>query len=128
MLQPSEFGIFLKKKRTEANILQNELAEVIGKSGQYISNIEKGKNNSPPKESDIEALITKLDLSPEDAKEFRAKAAADRNRLPQAQMQYVLSHPSLLKLICIAEERGIDDIHWKTVLDEHIGGRNDDAE
>lgn len=128
MLQPSAFGVFLKDKRKEAHLLQDELAKAIGKTGQYISNIEKGKNNSPPKEADIEALISKLGLSASDAKEFRAKAAADRNQLPQAQMQYILSHPSLFKLICLAEEQGIDDGHWETILIDYTGGNNNDSE
>ena len=55
--------------------LTEELAAAIGKTGQYISNIEKGKNNAPPKDTDIDALIQKLELDSEDAKEFRVKAA-----------------------------------------------------
>lgn len=55
MVQASEFGVFLKQKRQEAQLTQDELASAIGKTGQYISNIEKGKNNSPPKK-----LISKL--------------------------------------------------------------------
>lgn len=116
MLQPSEFGIFLKSKRKEAQLLQDELAKAIGKTGQYISNIEKGKNNSPPKESDIEALIQKLELSPEDAQEFRLKAAADRQQLPKSQMQYITSHPSLLRLLCYAEQNNIEDNTWETLF------------
>ena len=126
MIQPSAFGLLLKEKRKAANLLQDELATVIGKTGQYISNIEKGKNNSPPKEADIEALITKLNLSPDDAKEFRTKAAADRNQLPQTQMRYILSHPSLLRLIDVAEELNIDDAHWEQLLNNCAGGTRHD--
>lgn len=63
MIEPSEFGLFLKEKRKVAHLTQDDLAAVINKSGQYISNIEKGKNNAPPDPSDIEALIQKLGLS-----------------------------------------------------------------
>ena len=62
MTEPSDFGVLLKKKRKAANLTQNDLAVVINKSGQYISNIEKGKNNAPPNHFDLEALITKLGL------------------------------------------------------------------
>lgn len=116
MVAATEFGILLKQKRQEANLRQEELAVVIGKTSQYISNIEKGKNNAPPKETDIDALIQKLDLDPEDAREFKVKAAADRQQLPKPQMHYILSHPSLLRLLYYAEEHGIDDRTWQTLL------------
>lgn len=61
MIEPSDFGKFLKEKRKSAHLTQDDLAAVINKSGQYISNIEKGKNNAPPRSSDIEALIEKLE-------------------------------------------------------------------
>lgn len=128
MLTPSAFGLFLKEKRLAAQLLQNELAAAIGKTGQYISNIEKGKNSAPPKEEDIEALIDKLALSPDDATEFRAKAAADRNQLPKTQMQYILSHPSLLRLIGLGEERNIDDALWEQMLMKCAGGTTNDIE
>lgn len=116
MLQPSAFGVFLKDKRKEAHLLQDELAKAIGKTGQYISNIEKGKNNSPPKEADIETLIQKLGLSTDDAQEFRIKAAADRQQLPKSLMQYIASHPSLLRLLYYAEEHNVDDKTWETLF------------
>ena len=122
MVIASEFGIFLKQKRQEANLNQEELAAAIGKTSQYISNIEKGKNNSPAKEADIEALILKLELQAEDAREFRAKAAADRQQLPKPQMRYILSHPALLRLLCYAEEHSIDDDHWDRLLSSLSGG------
>ena len=116
MTQPSDFGIFLKEKRQEARLNQEDLAAAIGKTGQYISNIEKGKNNAPPKGTDIDALIQKLELDSEDAKEFRVKAAADRQQLPKPQMQYILSHPSLLRLLFYAEEHETDDSTWEAFL------------
>lgn len=81
MIEPSDFGLFLKEKRKAAHLTQGDLAAVINKSGQYISNIEKGKNNAPPDPSDIEALIQKLGLSDKEASLFKEKASADRGRL-----------------------------------------------
>ena len=57
LTEPSDFGVFLKKKRKAANLTQNDLAVVINKSGQYISNIEKGKNNAPPNLSDLDLPV-----------------------------------------------------------------------
>ena len=92
MIEPSDFGLFLKEKRKNAQLTQDELASAINKSGQYISNIEKGKNNAPPNPSDIEALIRRLGLPNDEANLFKEKASADRGRLPIEQMDYLMKH------------------------------------
>lgn len=92
LIEPSDFGLFLKEKRKNAQLTQDELASAINKSGQYISNIEKGKNNAPPNPSDIEALIRRLGLSNDEANLFKEKASADRGRLPIEQMDYLMKH------------------------------------
>ena len=40
--------MFLKAQRKAAGLTQDDVAAAINKTGQYISNIEKGKNNAPP--------------------------------------------------------------------------------
>ncbi len=123
MIEPSDFGIFLKDKRKAAHLTQDDLATVINKSGQYISNIEKGKNNAPPNMSDIEALIKKLGLSDEDSKLFKEKAAADRRRLPDEQMEYLTSHRKLLDIINYGLENNINDNQWAYYLAVISGGK-----
>lgn len=98
MTEPSDFGVFLKEKRKAAHLTQGDLASAINKSGQYISNIEKGKNNAPPNPSDIEALIKRLGLSNDEANLLKEKASADRGRLPNEQMDYLM-HYSTKSLI-----------------------------
>ena len=101
MIEPSDFGLFLKEKRKNAQLTQDEMASAINKSGQYISNIEKGKNNAPPNPSDIEALIRRLGLSNDEANLFKEKASADRGRLPIEQMDYLMKHRILLIYLAV---------------------------
>lgn len=123
MIEPSDFGLFLKEKRKSAHLTQGDLAAVINKSGQYISNIEKGKNNAPPNPPDIESLIKKLGLNDEEAKLFKEKAAADRCRLPNEQMDYLLKHRKLIDLINYGLENNINDNRWAEMLTEISGGK-----
>ena len=123
MIEPSEFGLFLKEKRKVAHLTQDDLAAVINKSGQYISNIEKGKNNAPPNPSDIEALIQKLGLSDREASLFKEKASADRGRLPSEQMDYLMNHRKLLDLINYGMENNINDKCWEEILIAISGGK-----
>ena len=123
MIEPSEFGLFLKENRKAAHLTQDDLAAVINKSGQYISNIEKGKNNAPPDPSDIEALIQKLGLSDREASIFKEKASADRGRLPNEQMDYLMKHRKLLDLINYGLENNVNDKRWTEMLTAISGGK-----
>lgn len=128
MIEPSEFGLFLKEKRIAAHLTQDDLAAVINKSGQYISNIEKGKNNAPPDPSDIEVLIQKLGLCDQDASLFKEKASADRGRLPNEQMEYLMKHRKLLDLINYGLENNVNDKRWAEMLTAISGGKLNDFE
>lgn len=123
MVKPSDFGLFLKEKRKAAQLTQDELASAINKSGQYISNIEKGKNNAPPNPSDIEALIKRLGLSNDEANLFKEKASADRGRLPNEQMDYLMKHRKLIDLINYGLENNINDKRWAEMLTAISGGK-----
>lgn len=123
LIEPSDFGLFLKEKRKAAHLTQGDLAAVINKSVQYISNIEKGKNNAPPDPSDIEALIQKLGLSDKEASLFKEKASADRGRLPNEQMDYLLKHRKLIDLINYGLENNVNDKRWAEMLTAISGGK-----
>ena len=123
MVKPSDFGLFLKEKRKAAHLTQDDLASAINKSGQYISNIEKGKNNAPPNPSDIEALIIRLGLSNDEANLFKEKASADRGRLPNEQMDYLMKHRKLIDLINYGLENNINDKRWAEMLTAISGGK-----
>lgn len=123
MIEPSGFGLFLKEKRKAAQLTQDELASAINKSGQYISNIEKGKNNATPNPSDIEALIKRLGLSNDEANLFKEKASADRGRLPNEQMDYLMKHRKLIDLINYGLENNINDKRWAEMLTAISGGK-----
>lgn len=123
LIEPSDFGLFLKEKRKAAHLTQGDLAAVINKSVQYISNIEKGKNNAPPDPSDIEALIQKLGLSDKEASLFKEKASADRGRLPNEQMDYLLKHRKLIDLINYGVENNVNDKRWAEMLTAISGGK-----
>ena len=123
MFIPTPFGIMLKETRENAKLSQGELAEVLHKTAQYISNIEKGKNNSPPDDSDLYLLIKKLNLTDEDAEKFRLLAYADRGMLPPEMFRYVLDRPALVGLINYAVSNGVSEEYWSFVLENTTTGK-----
>lgn len=113
------FGEFLRLKRAEAKLTQEQLAEVIGKTGMYISNIEKGKNSSPPNQGDLSALADRLSLEENDRVLFFEKAAQDRATLPRDMIDYIYQCPSLKQLIRIAIENNIPDSLWGDIVNSY---------
>lgn len=116
MFIPTPFGIMLKESRETAKLSQGELSAELGKTAQYISNIEKGKNNSPPDDSDLQKLIKKLCLDGDDAMKFRLLAYADRGMLPPEMFRYVLESPALVGLINYAMSNNISEDYWGFML------------
>lgn len=112
MYAPTPFGVMLKESRENAHLSQLDLSIELGKTAQYISNIEKGKNNSPPDDSDLQKLINKLGLSAAEAEKFRLLAYADRGMLPPEMFRYVFECPSLLSLLSNAVKNEISDDFW----------------
>ena len=123
MFIPTPFGVMLKECRENAKLSQGELAEVLSKTAQYISNIEKGKNNSPPDDSDIFLLIKKLNLNGEDAVKFRLLAYADRGMLPPEMFRYVLDSPALIGLINYALSNEVSEEYWSFLLQKTTTGK-----
>lgn len=116
MYAPTPFGIMLKETRENAHLSQGELADELGKTAQYISNIEKGKNNSPPDDGALMLLIKKLSLAEDDAKKFRLLAYADRGMLPPEMFRYVSDSPALIGLINFAMNNQISEDYWGDIL------------
>lgn len=116
MYAPTPFGIMLKQSRENLKLSQSELAEELGKTAQYISNIEKGKNNSPPDDGDLQRLIKKLGLSGDDAAKFRLLAYADRGMLPPEMFRYISDCPALIGLITHAMSNQVPEDYWGCML------------
>lgn len=112
MYSPTPFGVMLKGLREAAGMSQGELADALNKTAQYISNIEKGKNNSPPDDASIVKLTQKLGLSGDTADQFRLFAYADRGMLPPEMFNYIFDRPALISLLRRAANGKIDESFW----------------
>ena len=115
MFAPTPFGVMLKETRECATLSQFDLASGLGKTAQYISNIEKGKNNSPPDDEAIFKLIALLGLKGSEAEKFRFLAYADRGMLPPEMFRYVFESPALAGLINYAVSNSIPIDYWDSV-------------
>ena len=127
MYSPTPFGVMLKECRESAKLSQFDLAVALGKTAQYISNIEKGKNNSPPDDDAILKLITLLGLDGAEADRFRFLAYADRGMLPPEMFRYLSDCPALIGMIRYAVSNSIPIDYWDSVLHGIINSRKVDS-
>ena len=72
---------------------------------------------------DEERKIQKLGLSDKETSLFKEKASADRGRLPNEQMDYLLKHRKLLDLINYGLENNVNDKRWAEMLIAISGGK-----
>ena len=117
MFAPTAFGVMLKEARENAKLSQFDLAAGLGKTAQYISNIEKGKNNSPPDDDAIFKLIGILGLNDAEADRFRFLAYADRGMLPPEMFRYVFNSPALISLLNYAVSNCIPRDYWDSLYE-----------
>ena len=126
MFAPTPFGVMLKETRESAKLSQFDLASGLGKTAQYISNIEKGKNNSPPDDDAIFKLINLLGLNSDEAEKFRFLAYADRGMLPPEMFRYVFDCPAIIGLINYAVNNNVPIDYWDSVLSDIFSKRKVD--
>lgn len=123
MYAPSAFGMMLREMREQVGLSQDDLAEALNKTAQYISNMEKGKNKSPPDDSDLQKLITRLGLDSENSERFRMLAYADRGMLPPELFRYVSECPPLIGVLRSAMQNNVSPEYWTGVLNSIVKGR-----
>ncbi len=122
MYAPSAFGMMLREMREQVGLSQDDLAEALNKTAQYISNMEKGKNKSPPDDSDLQKLIARLGLDSENSEKFRLLAYADRGMLPPEMFRYVSECPALIGVLRSAMKNNISPEYWTGVLNSIVKG------
>ncbi len=88
--QPSIFGDLLRRRRLAAGLTQEELAERAGLSTRAISDLERGINRKPRKDT-IQRLAEALHLSAQDRATFVASARGHID--PPASVETLPRHP-----------------------------------
>jgi transcriptional regulator with XRE-family HTH domain len=81
--QAPPFGELLRRRRVEARLTQEALAERAHLSARTISDLERGVNRAPQREN-LQALAAALDLSPAERAEWEAARQAQLTRTPAA--------------------------------------------
>lgn len=85
----SKFGDFIAERRKARGIGLRTMADLMGISAAYWSDIEKGRRN-PPAMDKIEEVARILELSQEEVEHIIDLAADDRGEIPMDLPEYIM--------------------------------------
>jgi transcriptional regulator with XRE-family HTH domain len=121
-----EFGAFIAQKRLEKDVKLKPIADKLGVSVTYLSDIIKGRRN-PPDIEGLEALVTVLNLSEEEREEMLDLAGRERNQVSPDLPEYIMDEalPNARAALRRAKSQGLGDDFWQEVneiIDKRNGG------
>jgi transcriptional regulator with XRE-family HTH domain len=112
------FGEFIKEKRTKKGINLRKLAELVNIAPAYLSDIEKGKRNSPSAEK-MAKIAEILELTDEEIIAMNDLAANDRpNNVASDISEYVTNHESVRVALRKARELNLSNQDWLKIIDD----------
>lgn len=114
-----EFGAFVAQKRIEKDVRLKPIAERLGVSVTYLSDIIKGRRNPPDKDG-LDALADVLGLNSDERAEMFDLAGRERNQVSPDLPEYIMDEeiPSALVALRKAKNNNLGEEFWKEV--EHM--------
>ena len=111
------FGEFVIAKRTEKGISLRKLAELMGLSAPYWSDVEKGRKN-PPKIDKLEQLAQILTLTDEEKTTMLDLAGKDRNSVAPDIPEYIISNDYVAAALRQVRDLGANEEDWERFVEE----------
>jgi transcriptional regulator with XRE-family HTH domain len=118
-----EFGAFIDAKRRGRapdgkDIMLKDIADAMGKTATYLSDIIKGRRN-PPEMEQLEKIALILRLDENEKSVMFDLAGRDRNEVSPDLPDYIMNEdlPHARTALRRAKEMGLGDDFWKKVYD-----------
>lgn len=121
---PGEFGNFINEKRkgrgeNGEDILLKDIANAMGTTATYLSDIVKGRRN-PPEMSLLLRIATVLKLDETEKEEMFDLAGWERNEAAPDLPEYIMAEeiPYVRAALRRASDKKLGNEFWKKVLDD----------
>lgn len=115
--QYTNFGEFLQKKREEKMITLRKMAETLGFSPAFMSDVEKGRRN-PPEMDKLEQISRILCLSEEDKALMLDLAGKMRNSVAPDLPNYIMERDYVSAALRTARDLDASEEEWKKFVEE----------
>lgn len=99
------FGEFVKSKRKAQFITQQQIANKLGVSAAYISDIEKGSRYPPTNNEQLPKLAEYLKLNENDLAQFYDLAGFSKNCVPPDLYEYIMSSEIVRRALRAAKDK-----------------------
>ena len=111
------FGDFLQKKRTEKEITLRKMAEMIGITAPYLTDIEKDRRN-PPEMEKLETIARILNLSDEDKAIMFDLAGKKRNSVAPDLPEYIMERDYVSAALRTARDLDASEQEWMNFVED----------
>ena len=115
--QYQNFGEFLQRKRTEKQITLRKMAEMIGITAPYLTDIEKDCRN-PPEMEKLELISRILMLNDEDKTTMYDLAGKKRNSVAPDLPDYIMEHDYVSAALRTARDLDASEADWLKFVEE----------
>ena len=126
IIKAGEFGAYIAQKRIEKDVKLKPIAEKLGVSVTYLSDIIKGRRN-PPDIEGLELLANALNLNEEERNVMFDLAGRERNQVSPDLPEYIMDEniPTARVALRRARNSNLGDDFWQEVnqiIDRRNGG------
>ena len=111
------FGEFIVAKRTAKGISLREMAEIVGLSAPFWSDVEKGRKN-PPKLEKLELIAQHLMLTDEEKALMLDLAGKKRESVAPDTSAYIMQNGYVAAALRTAKDLGADEEDWEKFVED----------
>lgn len=111
------FGEFIVAKRTAKGISLRKMAEIVGLSAPFWSDVEKGRKN-PPKLEKLELIAHHLMLTDEEKALMLDLAGKKRESVAPDTSAYIMQNGYVAAALRTAKDLGADEEDWEKFVED----------
>lgn len=111
------FGEFIVAKRTAKGISLRKMAEIVGLSAPFWSDVEKGRKN-PPKLEKLELIAQHLMLTDEEKALMLDLAGKKRESVAPDTSAYIMQNGYVAAALRTAKDLGADEEDWEKFVED----------
>lgn len=108
---PANFGEFFQKKREEKRITLKKMAEMLGFSAPFLSDVEKDRRN-PPELAKLEQIADILGLDDDDKQTMYNLAGKKRDSVAPDLPDYIMSRDYVAAALRTARDLDAGEEEW----------------